>query len=42
MWRQGYFQAFTNCVHGYDCAHNVHASGVLRAEKFVHGIDSSV
>ena len=35
-------QAFTNCVHGYDSAHNVHAKGVTRSRKCVHGIDYSV
>ena len=29
------FQVFTNCVHGYDRAPNVHASSVARARKFV-------
>ena len=28
------FQAFANCVHGYDCAHNVHANA-----SHVYGID---
>ena len=37
-----YFQAFTNCVHGYDRARNVYANGVTRAPKFVQGIDSCV
>ena len=35
-------QAFTNCVHGYDRQRNVHANGVTRARKFVHGFDSSI
>ena len=35
-------QAFTNCVHGYDRARNVHANGITRTRKFVHVIDSSV
>ena len=32
----------TNCVHGYNRAHNVHINGVMRTRKFVHDIDSSV
>ena len=32
-------QALTNCMHGYDCARNVHTNDVRRAQKFVHGID---
>ena len=32
-------QIFTNCMHGYDRAHNVHANGVIHAQKFVQGID---
>ena len=32
-------QVFTNFVHGYDHAHNVHSNGVTRARKFVHIID---
>ena len=32
-------QAFTNCVHGYDRADNVHTNGITCARKFVHGID---
>ena len=35
-------QVFTNCVHGYDRARNVHTNGVTRTLKFVHGTDSSV
>ena len=35
-------QAFTNCAHGYDPARNVHANGVTRIQKIVHGVDSSV
>ena len=35
-------QVFTNCMHGFDRARNVHASDVMRTQKFVHGIDSSV
>ena len=31
--------AFTNCVHSYDRARNVHANSVTCAQKFVHGID---
>ena len=33
-------QAFTNCVHGYDHAHNVPANGITRTQTFEHGIDS--
>ena len=33
-------QAFTNCVHGYDRARNVHANNVTHTQKFVHVIDS--
>ena len=35
-------QVFTNCMHGFDIARNVHASDVVRTQQFVHGIDSSV
>ena len=35
-------QAFTNGVHGYDRARNVHANDITRTRKFVHVIDSSV
>ena len=28
-------QAFTNCVHGYNHARNVHANSITRARKFV-------
>ena len=35
-------QTFTNCVHGYDCARNVHTDSVTRTQKFVHGINSTV
>ena len=34
-------QALTNCMHGYDQAHNVHANSVTGAQTFVHGINSS-
>ena len=34
--------AFANCMHGYDRSRNVHANGVTRTRKFVHGIDYSV
>ena len=30
-----WFQAFTNCVHGYDCVRNVYVNGVTRARKFM-------
>ena len=33
------YHAFTNCMHSYDRARNVHASGVTRKQKFEHGID---
>ena len=32
-------KAFTNCVHNYDHAHNVHTNGVTLAQKSVHSID---
>ena len=32
-------QAFTNCMHGYDHAHNMHANGVTCALKFAHSIN---
>ena len=35
-------QAFTNCVHGYSHAPNVHVNGVMRVRNFVHGIDFSM
>ena len=31
-------QAFTNCVHGYDCASNVNVNGITHALKFVNGV----
>ena len=37
-----FIQAFTNCMHSYDCAHNVHASSILHTLKIVYSIDSSV
>ena len=33
----GYFQVFTNCVHGYDCVCNVDTNGIKLTQKFVHG-----
>ena len=30
---------FTNCVHNYDRAHNVHENGVMHTRKLAHGID---
>ena len=30
-----------NCMHGHNCARNVHANGVLRNRKFVHSIINS-
>ena len=32
-------QAFTNCVHSYNRARNVQASGITGTRKFAHGID---
>ena len=32
-------QAFTNCMHNYDCASNMHANDVTYAQTFVQGID---
>ena len=32
-------QAFTNCLHGYDRACNLHASGITHTRTFVHGIE---
>ena len=32
-------QAFNNCLHIYDHAHNMHAKEVSCLRKFVHGID---
>ena len=32
-------EAFTNCLHGYNCAHNVHTYSVNHTWKFVHGTD---
>ena len=31
-------QAFTNCVHGYECASNVHVNGITHALKLVNGV----
>ena len=36
------WQAFTNCMHGYECAHKVHPNDVTHTQRFVHDIDSSV
>lgn len=33
---------FTKCMHSCDRAHNVHANGVTRTQKFGHGIDFTV
>ena len=38
----GLLQAFTNCMHGCDGAHNVHINNVTHAQKLVNGIDLSV
>ena len=32
-------QALTNCMHGYDHAHNVHANSITRVGKFMHSVD---
>ena len=32
-------QAFTNCMHSYNHAHDVHANFNTCAQKCVHGID---
>ena len=37
--KEFFFKAFTNCVHGYDRARNVHANSVTCERKFVHGIE---
>ena len=29
----GLHQAFTNCMHSYNCAHNLHANGLTRTQK---------
>ena len=29
-----YSRAFTNCMHGYDCTHNMHANSVRHTQKF--------
>ena len=34
-------QAFTNCVHGYDHACNLHVSGIARTRKFMYSIESA-
>ena len=35
-----HFQAFTNCVHGYDRARNVRTNGIMHTQRFKHSIDS--
>ena len=35
-------QTFTNCVHGYDRACNVHANDVRRTRKFMHAFYCSL
>ena len=33
---------YTNRLSGFDCAHNVHANGIMHTQKFVHSTDSCV
>ena len=35
-------KAFTNCVHDYDRAHNMHTKDASHTKKFVHGVCSSL
>ena len=31
-----YIRGLTNCAHGYERAHNMHAKKFLRAQNYVH------
>ena len=35
---QGNLQAFTNCMHSYDCACKVHENGATHAQELIKNI----